>query len=271
MKLLEESFERLKYLRRVRSLVVMAVSCCVCINGFGQLIYLTDSRSVSGSASLTYGSQYPTYSPFSSSATPSAPFADFQGNASGTAGYVDTNGTIPYITATVQADQNSFLHSQELYYRSDEYGSSPTGQGEFDTQGNSSLQVTFQVASPVAYNLNIEPTGDPIASGDVISLSSSSQGVLISENTSIGVPGEFLQWDYPNKFSGTFTPGNTYTLSLESGGGNNAIQYFTDGGGLLVDLTVPEPSMTALTGLAFLIFLLRANRCGTPHGNKATR
>lgn len=269
MNLLEKSFERLKSARRFQSLVVVAVSCCVCVNGFGQLIYLTDSRSVSGSASVTDVSQYnsaPYYTTsytgdYSGSASPSSTFADFNGNANGTATFQGgISGVEPMtISTAVTSTQDSFLHPQELYFSSSAsvsgspwpiYGS-PTSQ--WWGQANSSLQVTFMVSAPVAFNLIVEGTGDPLAAGGTYNLSSSAQGALVNGNTdTLSYYGEY---GVPVKYSGTFDPGNIYTLSLTSGGG-------LDGGGFLADLTVPEPSMTSLAGLAFLIFLLRAQRIG---------
>jgi hypothetical protein len=262
--LLEAFFERLKYFRRVQIWVVVAICCCVSLNGFSQLVYLTDTRSVSGFANFQNPVAFPplyvtSYTPFSGSATPSAPFADFQGSASGMATLVEvisnsTTGQLtPYSTETARVDatQTSFLHSQELYYTSRELGGSPSGNTGFDAQGNSSLQVTFQVSSPVAYNLTVNNTGDAIATGNNFTLSSSSQGTLATEPT----PSYLEVWNQPVYYSGTFTPGDTYTLTITSGGGNAGAYYNFDGGGFDFDLVVPEPSMTALAGLAFLIFV----------------
>jgi hypothetical protein len=271
MNLIEEIFGRLKYHSRARSLVVMAICCCICINGFAQLVYLTDSRSISGSASasgLVAPPVYYTvsYSGYSGSATPSAPFADFQGGASGTAIYVGgfsnpINGQVSLFTntATITDVQKSFLHSQELYFNSSEFGSgSPSSANGWSAQALSSLKVTFSVSDPVTYNLIVQGLGDPIASFDSYNLSSANQGVLASGDTRTMIQMQ----DYGNRlsYSGTFNPGDVYTLTLESQGGANGPAPFGDGGGLLADLVVPEPSMTALAGLAFLIFLLRPHR-----------
>lgn len=277
MNLRGEIFGRLKYLRRARSLAVMAFCCCICVNGFAQLVYLTDSRSVSGSASIeTNGPPYYviSYSGYSGSAAPSAPFADFQGSASGTAtlvsGILFTNPNTGQLlppttnTATVNAFQNSFLHSGELYFNSTEHGSASETANGWIAQGSSSLQVTFSVSAPVAYNLGVLGLGDPSASYDSYNLSSANQGMLVNGNTGTMEQAE----DYGNRlnYSGTFSPGDVYTLTLGSGGGDGGgpgyFNTFGDGGGLLVDLTVPEPSTTALAGLAFLILIVRARRIG---------
>lgn len=256
-------------LNRVQSLLVMVFGCFLSVNGFAQLIYLTDTRNVSGLATVNNVSQYnsaPYYTTsysgdFSSSAAPSSAFADFLANANGSAifqgGMTLPGGPSPFsITSTVMASQNSFLHSQELYFSAAEssFGSPGTfGQpsSQWSAEGSSSLQVSFQVLSPITFSLMLQGTGDPFSSSDNFSLSSTSQGVLFSGNTvSMLQKG---QYGSAIDYSGTFTPGNTYTLTLNSQGS-------LDGGGLTADLVVPEPSMGALAGLAFVIFLLRV-RC----------
>jgi hypothetical protein len=268
MSMLKGIWRNLRNTGRVQGLLVMALGCFVSVDGFGQLIYLTDARSVSGSAAVNNVSQYsspPYYTTsytgdFSGSAMPSSLFADFNGNANGTATFQGgiMGGQALTIGSTVNSSQNSFLHSQELYFSSSE-GSTGTpfpGYGQpssqWHGQGESSLQVTFQVASPITYSLSLWNTGDPMATLDIFSLTSSGEGTLASENTGT-MPSYEQQWNTPIEYSGTFTPGNTYTLTLDSKGS-------LDGGGLTLDLVVPEPSMTALAGFAFVIFLLRVRR-----------
>jgi hypothetical protein len=189
-------------------------------------------------------------------------FADFLGNANGSAifqGGLNLPGgrqSLMTISSMVTASQNSFLHSQELYFSAFESSSSSPGSlgqpsSQWWAQGGSSLQVSFQVLSPVAFNLTLLGTGDPLASRDDFSLSSSGQGVLFGGSTDSML--QHLQYGTAIDYSGTFTPGNTYTLTFDSQGS-------LDGGGLTADLVVPEPSMAALVGLAFVIFLLRV-RC----------
>src|SRR6185437_9808556 len=48
MSLLSWVSKVLKTLNRVRGLLVVALGCLLSANGFGQLVYLTDTRSVSG-------------------------------------------------------------------------------------------------------------------------------------------------------------------------------------------------------------------------------
>lgn len=247
----------------------MALGCFLSANGFAQLAYLTDTRSVSGYATVNNVSQYnspPYYTTsysgdFSGSAMPSSPFADFAGNINGTAtfqgGMTNSGGQTPMtITSTVMASQTSFLHSQELYFNASEFSfGSPGTFGQPSTQwsaeGSSSLQVSFEVLIPVTFNLMMQGTGDPFSASDDFSLSSSSQGVLFSGDTTSML--QRNQYGTPFDFTGTFTPGNIYTLTMDS-------QGQLDGGGLTADLTVPEPSMTALAGLAFAIFLLRVRQ-----------
>lgn len=270
MNLVREIFGRLKHHKRLQSLAVVAFCCCVCANGFAQLIYLTDSRSISGTATSS-GTVAPpafftiSYTPFSGSAAPSTPFADFQGNASGTAIYVGgfsnpTTGQLSQFTntATISAGQNSFLHSQELYFGSSEFGSGSSTYG-WSAQATSSLQVTFSVSAPLAYSLAVQGSGDPLATYDSYNLSSANLGVLVNGNTQTMLQAN----DYGERlnYSGIFNPGDIYTLTLGSQGGAIGPAPYGDGGGFLADLTVvPEPSITALAGLAFLIFLLRTHR-----------
>jgi hypothetical protein len=253
-----------------RGLFVMALGCFLSANGFGQLVYLTDTRSISGYAKVNNVSQYnspPYYTTyysgdFSGSAMPYSPFADFMGNVNGTAtfqgGMTNSGGgqTPITITSTVMASQTSFLHSGELYFNASESSSGSPGtfgqpSSQWSAEGSASLQVSFEVLIPIPFNLMLQGTGDPFASSDDFSLSSSSQGVLFSGDTTSML--QRNQYGTPFDFSGTFTPGNIYTLTLDS-------QGQLDGGGLAADLTVPEPSMTALAGLAFVIFLLRVRQ-----------
>lgn len=276
MYLFEEILGRLKYHGRIQSLlVVMAFCCCICSNGFAQLVYLTDSRSVSGSASVPTNGlpafDYVTsYSPFSGSATPSAPFADFNGGVGGVATLIGaysnpiTGQLSPFTNSPgINAHQNSFLHSQELYFNSsvNDYNFT-TGSGFWQATGSSSLQVSFSVSSPTEFLLSVGGLGDPTGTADSYNLSSADLGVLVNGNTGtmFGQYGNGILINY----SGIFNPGDIYTLTLQTSrsDGGLAPDNFPEIGGLLVDLTVPEPSMTALAGLAFLIFLLRAHRCG---------
>jgi hypothetical protein len=274
-------FRRLKYLRRVQSLFVMAFLCCVAVNGFAQLIYLTDTRSISGSASIAGGvpteDQTPpfylnSYSPFSGSAMPSAPFADFQGSASGTGtltfAYSNsaTGQLIPFSNSgEVDARQTSFLHPQELYFSSTEFGSTPgTESSQWTAQGSSFLQVTFTVSAPTPYTLTCTGTGDPIASYLSYNLSGADQSVLVNGDTSTMFNSRFQEYGVPFIYTGSFNPGDVYTLTLQSQGGFIGSGPNGDGGGFVADLVVPEPSMTAFAGLAFLIFLLQAYRMRQP-------
>jgi hypothetical protein len=268
-------------LNRVQSVLVVGLGCFASTKGSAQLIYLTDVRSVSGSASVNNVSQYnsaPYYTTsysgnFSGSASPSSLFSgDFQGNISGSAifqgGLNLAGGQSPMtISSTVMASQNSFLHPGELYFSSFESSfGSPNSFGQpsskWFAEGSSSLQVSFQVLNPVAFNFLLQGTGDPFASSDAFSLGSSGQGVLFGGDTASML--QHNQYGTQLDYSGTFTPGNTYTLNLQSQGS-------LDGGGLIGDLTVadpltfvPEPSITAFAGLAFVIFLLRLHRIGQP-------
>lgn len=267
-----------KSLRKVRFLLVLALSFLSAGSGFAQLIYLSDTRSVGGYADVNSEfSTAPYYTTsftgnFSGSASP-AQFANFATNWGGAANFVgglfSTNpaggGTdLPMtINSTVSVSQNSFLQSQELYYSSFETVSGTPGDpdqpsGYWSGAGTSSLQVSFEVLSPVSYTLRLVGTGDSAAGSDTYNLSSAAQGTLVGGSTYTML---FQQHNYggPIYYSGVFDPGNTYTLTLTSSGN-------LDGAGLMADLTVPEPSMPALAGLVFLIFCFR--RRGQANGHR---
>ena len=243
---------------------MVACSLLVAATGYAQLNYLSDSRSVSGFARINTAaySSPPDYvisysGDYSGSATPSSPFADFSDGPNGVATLV-YGMSLPYppgpntVTASVGASQNSFLHPQELSYLSHEGGwGTPSQNGTMpsgaSSQATSVLQVSFSVSAPVAYSLMCEGTGDPLACSDNWNLNGVNQGVLASGPTPFQVN---FEWGVPIYYSGTFIPGDIYTLSLSSAGS-------LDGGGLRVDLTpVPEPSSTVLLGLGLLLALV---------------
>jgi hypothetical protein len=258
-------------LRRVGVLLVLALSFLSVANGFAQLIYLSDSRSVSGYANVNWPSDPIYYTTsftgnFSGSASPSAPFADFATNLSGSAtligGFFSANPAgggmdIPItVNSSVSVSQNSFLHPQELNYSSFEGNSGTLASSGANVQGKywyggggSSLQVSFEVLSPVPYTLWVSGTGDPVSVADSYTLSSAAQGVLVS-STSTNL---LNYWGPRIYYSGVFNPSDIYTLTLTSNGEN-------DGGGLMADLTVPEPSTAGLAGLALLVFCF-GTRC----------
>ncbi len=251
-------------------MLAVVFGCFSSVSSFAQFNFISDSRSVSGSASVNNVSQFgsaPYYTTsytgdYSGSAAPALPFADFQGNANGSAvfqgGISFPSGPQPFsINSTTTASQNSFLHSQEIFYSSVESaaGFSDNGSlsGRWMGQGSSLLSVTFQVAAPTPFSFVVAGTGDSASTSDSYSLTSSGEGTLLSGNTFTMVHVDHNYGGFID-YSGIFNPGNTYTLILDSVGNS-------DGGGLQADLTtVPEPSLAALAGLAFAIFRLRGRR-----------
>lgn len=239
----------IKDIRHIKYPLAAALCCLAAVNGYAQLNYLSDSRSLSGFA--TVGSQAPPYyvisssGNYSASVAPSAPFADLSGSVNGGAtlveGLTGVNNYMNTYSASVYAGQTSFLHPLELSYRSFEFaGGTQEGNGE----GSSSLQVSFSVSSPVAYDFTCEATGDPLACWDIWNLSSAIQGVLAAETT-----GSLLQearYGLPIDYSGTFNPGAVYTLTLSSEGGKpgSGSPPFEDGGGLFADLTIASGSVS---------------------------
>lgn len=240
---------------------MVACSFLAAATGYAQLNYLSDSRSVSGFARIDTSSySFPpdyliSYSgDYSGSSTPSAPFADFSGGVNGTAtlvyGWVPPYPAGPYtVTASVGSGQTSFLHSQELYYGSNEQGwgtpaqypNMPSGAW---AEATSSLQVSFSVSAPLAYSLTCTMLGDPVSCADSWSLNSATEGVLATGPDSLQ---RMNEWGVPIDYAGTFNPGDIYTLSLSSAGS-------LDGGGLRVDLlVVPEPSSLSLVGFGLLL------------------
>jgi hypothetical protein len=258
-------------------LLLTAMSCFAVATGYAQLNYLSDSRSVYAYATVdTNGFTYaPTISysgDFSGSATPSTQFADFGINYSGTATAVlsgltgNTGQSIPpeTITATGFASQTSFLHPLELYYNSWEAtwgtppysGLLPPGTWAY---GTSSLQVSFNVSSPVAYSLTYEGLLDPLGGGFSLTLSSALQGVLI--NTNSGQLMNYGEYGVPINYSGTFEPGDIYTMNIYSEGE-------LDDNGVMVDIVVvPEPSSMVLGGLALGVSLVCRLRRPVSHAN----
>ncbi|HVM48083.1 MAG TPA: hypothetical protein VMU04_08650 [Candidatus Acidoferrum sp.] len=232
-------------------------------NGLAQLNYLSDTRTVSAAVRFNplnwdYGnpSNIVSYSgDYSASANPTAPFADFGTTLNGTATLVTSvYGYQSTLSASVSAGQTSFLRPQELSYSSSvaESGSAmPDGYTE-----SSFLQVSFSVSAPLAYSLTCQRGPDPAFSNETWSLASANQGQLLSSPTSPGPPG----WDGPFDYSGTFLPGDVYTLTLNETGGAVMPNSF-DAGGLSVDLVAaPEPSTLALEALGLALLLGRGGR-----------
>jgi uncharacterized repeat protein (TIGR03803 family) len=193
----------------MRSLTLAAIGWLVAANVHAQITYWTDARSASGYAALDTndfpGALSISYTgDDSQSATPSAPFADFNASLHGGAqadvmwGY----GQRSY-GAAFSAAQTSSVSPLQLYYS----GSASAAQddpfsGGGLTSSASQFSVSFSVSNSIAYALRCTPSGGPLG----WTLSSSSQGVIISE-------------DYPPSqdysehiYTGTFLPDQTYTL-----------------------------------------------------------
>jgi hypothetical protein len=174
-----------------------------------QITYLSDARSASGHAALDLsdfaGAVSISYSgDDSQSATPSAPFADFNTSLLGgaQADVMWVYGQRRY-GAGFSAAQTSSLSPLQLYYS----GSASAGQDDpFSLVGVASsasqFSVSFSVSNSIPYALRCTPSGGPLG----WTLSSSSQGVIISENYPPSQ--DYSEHDY----TGTFLPDQTYTL-----------------------------------------------------------
>jgi len=183
---LRDSQQRHQHQRlAMRSLTLAAIGWLVAANVHAQITYWTDARSASGYAALDTndfpGALSISYTgDDSQSATPSAPFADFNASLHGGAqadvmwGY----GQRSY-GAAFSAAQTSSVSPLQLYYS----GSASAAQddpfsGGGLTSSASQFSVSFSVSNSIAYALRCTPSGGPLG----WTLSSSSQGVIISED-----------------------------------------------------------------------------------------
>jgi len=231
-----------------------------------QLDFLSANRTVTGQAGVySPGDPITSYTgPYSYTATPGSPFANFSGNASGEADMVYS--VTPQVSATqsgyVNAYQNSFLNSDEIYFDSVEAGFGSGGNLGYGN-GSSSMAVSFSVLSPAIFDITLDGLGDPLGSASDFILSSLNQGVLDTANTS-SLLGEG-KFGVDVSYSGNLIPGNVYTLTVTSSGGG--FGQFADGGGLYLDMdvttpdavvsAVPEPSVMACwTGLFVILYLV---------------
>ena len=169
----------------VRSLALAAIGCLAAATVHAQITYLSDARSVSGHGafdtndfagvvSISYSGDD------SQSATPSAPFADFNTSLHGGAQATScgrTGGQRRY-GAAFSAAQTSSLSPLQLSYS----GSASAAQNDpFSVVGVASsasqFLVSFSVSNSIPYALRCTPSGGSLG----WTLSSSSQGVIISE------------------------------------------------------------------------------------------
>ena len=192
----------------VRSLTLAAIGWLAAATVHAQITYLTDARSVSGHGALDTndfaGAVSISYSgDDSQSATPLAPFADFNTSLFG-----GPQAVVTYVWgqrrygAAFSAAQTSALSPLQLSYS----GSASAAQDALDGVASSASQfsVSFSVSNSIPYALRCTPSW---AGGSLgWTLSSSSQGVIISENYP---PSQ----DYSEHiYTGTFLPDQTYTL-----------------------------------------------------------
>lgn len=239
-----------------------------------QIIYTSDNRSISaavgintnagpislgGLATVTYSGDY------SGSAAPSSPYANFNGSLFGTANVSTAYGGVSnYFSFNVTANQTSSLGAQGISYSSgvhegDNYPNlSPPYSQISET---SYFQVSFMVATATPYDLDITRGVDPSFSGETWSLNSANLGNLVSGPS--GVDG--LSTEGTFNYSGMFTPGDVYTLTLyEHATSHGGAPLVTEEeGDLQATLSVPEPKSSLLLAMGIVCFIA-VRRYGKP-------
>lgn len=226
-----------------------------------QIIYVSDNRSVSADLGLNTNSlsegglNSVTYSgDYSGSASPSVPFAGFNGDASGgvNATTVFRNVTTNNYSGSVYAIQDSSLGLQGITYSSgvSENDNFPNLTFYSRVGESSYLQVSFMVATATPYSLSctIPYENDPEFSSETWTLASANLGNLVTGPPTMGnIAGTF-------NYSGMFTPGDVYTLTLQEHASQHGGQPIVQGevGFLDVSLAIPEPKSSLLLGMGML-------------------
>jgi hypothetical protein len=239
-----------------------------------QIIYVSDNRSTGASvgidtnaASLSLGGLATvTYSgDYTASGSPSSPYADFNSALNGTI-YVSTayHGVSNSYSANVYAQQVSSLGSQAITYSSTVQQSwNLASTAPFTKCSESSfLQVSFMVGTATPYELTLTRGFDTFFGPGTWTLSSANLGTLVDTPSGPVNSGQF-------SYSGIFTPGDVYTLTLRQGAGladtsQGEIDTFQ------ATLVVPEPKSSILFGMgALCLFFLRQWRKSGQHFRSA--
>jgi hypothetical protein len=199
----------------MRTKPFVLVACLFAGSVCANMIPLTDFRSVavSGVAGGQGGSQS-----YSKQQGPSAPFAQFDGNVSGSADWKDPASTSWYgLTGSYHADsrasQTSTITADQIAVTANLWGSSRVSlagpYGPASSLASSMFEVSFGVLTPLEYQLDAFRTSffppTPVPTFDFF-LSSASSGTILSSNQPFGT----------NQFSGTLLP-DVYTLRFNAG------------------------------------------------------
>jgi hypothetical protein len=228
-----------------------------------QIIYVSDNRSVSGSLGIDTNAAFlslgglasVTYSgDVSGSVSPSSPYVDFNSALNGTVNVSSAYlGVTNSYTANVYAQQISSLGSQGISYSStvQQGANFPIGDNPYTQCIESSyFQVSFVVATATPYDLILNRGNDTYFGPGTWTLTSANLGTLVGPDISHNTG--------PFNYTGMFTPGDVYTLTLQQSAG--VAQSPGELETLQATLEVPEPKWSFLLGMGMLCLVVVRRR-----------